>query len=302
MNDDSVLTALAQCNPVPEIAPYDEVGEARLADLLSTFRVGRARRSRRVRGWSPAGVAVTVSVGLVVALLSVGLVVDHHPPTQPSRPTITYSQVHGFPTADASTPAGVVIARSVITLNVVTYYILQSNGSMSGSLGPVGKTISWEDEGAPANYHFQAFDSEGKPQLDIGQVPENGSYVFRSVAYPSRQYVERSASSPDGLNCCVTNGAVAIAQELESGTDWSLSTSTIDGHTELVLSKAEPSINRTILVDPTTYLPRREIVSGFGGNDVTDYVWIPRADESARRAFLLLPSVPTGFVKVPQFR
>jgi len=94
---------------------------------------------------------------------------------------------------------------------------------------------------------------------------------------------------------------MAIAQELESGTDWSLSTSTIDGHTELVLSKTESSINRTIWVDPTTYLPRRQIVSVWGSSNATDYIWIPRT-ENARRAFLSLPPVPTGFVKVPQFR
>ena len=303
MNDDPVLKALADRNPVPVVAPYDAASEARLGELLSTLRTGRKRRSDRARVWFPAVAAATVAVGLVVALFAVHLVVDSHSPARPPWHLNTHS----------STPVRVVIDRSAAALKAATRYILRDTSTdyyPASHASPVHKSISWADEGAPAYWHMQDFGSGATLQLDVGQIAENGGYADIEVDYQRHQYTADSPSAPEGPYCCGrTNEADDIAQVLMTTTTvWKLSIRVVDGRTALILSGTGqiqygtgPTVDEEFWIDPASYLPRRQIVTTEGNTTVSDYTWLPRTDANTRNAFLRLPPVPAGFVKVSRF-
>lgn len=69
MNNDPILQAVAERNPVRQIPPYDEAGEAGLRDLLATFRTSTTQPAR-ARTRRPLLVAAGVGGGLVVALVA----------------------------------------------------------------------------------------------------------------------------------------------------------------------------------------------------------------------------------------
>ena len=299
MNDDPILTALAERNPVREIPPYDTAGEARLRDLLSTFRTAPRSRMRR-----PAWTVATVGGGLVVAVVA-GVVIAQpgpttapHPSAQhPPRPNVTSSPATRFPVADGTTPVGLILDRSTTALNEASDFILQGNETTYGPQGQPSGSVFWQDEGLPANFRTQESDNAGQLLLDITELTQNGTGTSRTVDYQRREYTE--LTGPATAHRTGKNQAQVIAGNLRTGNDKVLGTSVVDGHMALHLSNDEPGMNREIWVDPTTYLPIRMTAHGTWGSYVMNYVWIPRTDQNLRATFL--PPVPAGFTKVSRF-
>jgi hypothetical protein len=308
MNNDPILQAVAERNPVREIPPYDRAGEAGLRDLLSAFRTDTTRPVPRARTRRPVLVAAGVGGGLVVALVA-GVLVSQHTP-DPSRQHVASPPVHRstgapssagaqrFPHADAATPVELVVERSTTVLDSASDYILRATETTYGAHGVVDVSVSWEDERAPANTREVDNGDTGKPLADFVTYVEGGTITHREVNYQTHQYAQKSHSTA-GTTLPSKNQATVMAQDLKAGNDKVIGTTVVDGRTVLHLSDNEPGMNREVWVDPTTYLPVRMTAHGSFGSYVIDYQWIPR--NPANLLTLLRPSIPAGYPKVTRF-
>jgi hypothetical protein len=308
MTPDPILRHLADHNPVREAPAYDDVAEAGLRELLNTVRSGSARPVRhRPRGTLLVLATATLGVAVVLAGIA-GIAVLNRPSNDPravtaaappprstsTSPSEPAPSAQRFPTADASTPVELVVDRSALALTGVQDYILQGTETQTLPTGATNVSVTWDDQGDPKNFRAMVGDTAANPQVDNATFDDNGTLLNRTIDYRSHQYTDGPATAI--VPADVQSQAAVIAGDLKSGLDTVLGTSVINGRTELHLANHEPSFNREIWVDPTTYLPVRMTAHGSFGSYVIDYVWIPRTDQDVRATFQ--PPIPSGFTKV----
>jgi outer membrane lipoprotein-sorting protein len=308
MNNDSLLRALAERNPVREEPPYDQAAESGLHDLLATFRTGpdagaRGRRARRrtLPAKVPAWGMAAAGVGLAAAMVA-GVLVYNHGTNDATRQSTASPQVNEFPAVNGATPVSLVVYRTKVALSAASKYILQGTETAHESTGFTDRSVIWLDEGDPRNFRVEALGADGNLQFDVFWFHHNGKVVSYSIDYVTRQYTVadplKLRRKPGLALNRSGNDATLIAQDLKKGTDRVLGTTTINGRTVLRLSNDEPGMNREIWMDSTTYLPVRMTAHGSFGSYTIDYSWIPRTSQNISK--ILEPRVPSGFAKVSQ--
>lgn len=315
MNDDSILQALAERNPVTEPPSYDESAESGLRDLLTTFGTDSTRPEQRARPTrlrmtllACGAVAVCGCVAVVVAnqgtsetpAPAAAKQVTHIAPPVPVPPPTTAPSTQQFPVADGATPADLVVDRSTLAISSASDYLLQANEATHAG-GKTYRSVSWFDEDNRQNFHDQEFGPKGDLQVDSFNYEGVGN-VSASVVldYRFHQYTANPTPVPavEVEGNSTGNDAAGIINDLKSGHDKVTGTTTINGRAVLRLSNDEPGMNRQIWVDVNTYLPVRMTAHGSWGSYQMDYTWIPRTAESVAAAFA--PQIPNGFTKVSQ--
>lgn len=320
MNDDPVLRALAEHNPVRTMPADEDTAEASLAELLTRFATdpgaGAHRRSIRLRpsgvripAWGAVGVAAGVAAALVAGVLvaneGTNAVPQHSSASssQARRPPIS-SPAQRFPVADGSTPVNLVADRTTLALTSASHYILQGTELTHTAPNVTTKSITWLDEGNRRNFRSQVFSPSGVLQLDDFRFNDDGRHVVCTVNYMTHEYAEADPTQTKKPGSTYTppppgNDATGIADALKQGHDRVIGMDTVNGHSVLHLSNDEPAMSRQIWVDASTYLPVRMTAGGAWGGYQIDYVWIPRTPQNVTRIYQ--PQVPAGFVKVTHF-
>lgn len=261
------------------------------------------QRARRVL--AAAAVAAVVAGGGAVLASGAG---------SPARHT---AATGGAPTS----PAAATLGRHIETAAYVVDHLkaaVDGNTAVLVTLahGPNAETgqpvttETWSSATSPTT-RSEVLDAAGNPVSgDILTVSAKQTTAVH-INYEHRTWSTRtypfgsssSSSAPAPLPETPDQTAAQLQAAVRTGAVTVVGTATVDGQRAIELRQvvaADGAISAGVMrtwVDPTTYLPLREVDTSSGQRFVTDYRWLP--DTSANRRLLTATAaIPAGFTQV----
>lgn len=267
---------------------------------------GEASRQRIHRAWAGAAAAVVV-------LGAAGAVLASRPgaPTRDARTT-------GRPGSSAvaatrpthAVTAAYVVARLQRAVNLNSAVLVTRQHVPDAASGRPVTVETWTSPGSHTSRN-ELLDAAGNPTT--GNVLTTSAHQTTAVHidYADRTWStttypfgsSSSSSAPAELPETPSQAAASLRAAARAGRVRVVGTTTVDGQPAIELRRAVPAEGtfpagtETTWVDPTTYLPIREVDTSPGRSLVSDYQWLPDTPAN-ERLLTTAAAIPPGFTEV----
>jgi hypothetical protein len=285
----------------------EELLRAGMADFTADVTVppGLVTRAVRHRRWQRMTVAAAgAGTAAVAAAVAAAVVVTSAAPVTTTRAQTAAYVINRTEAALAA----------VASENVLQYLHETATGRNSVKVSnlPAGTYAEWAYQGQA---HWVVYSSDGQPASAMWAVDTGSRYTTTSVDYKRKTWWQRTVPTspgppfsgfglPDGITgpALSINWAAEIRQALKHGQYTVTGSELIDGVQALKLTLVHPFQglpDAIFWVDPSTYLPVRELVTlGPGGTAnglQIDYRWLPPSQANLATVAV---SIPPGFTHV----